>query len=76
MIKGRQWYITRKSLLFVQFREPDFGQIESYECGTKAVGVFPDGRTMFEGIVVSRTRTGLSMTDWRIYQSTDGVSRT
>lgn len=75
MIEGRQWYITRKSFLFVQFRKQDIEQVESYECGTKVVGVFPDGRTMFEGIVIFRTKTGLSMANWRIYQSTDGVPK-
>ena len=75
LIKGRQWYITRESLLFVQFRQQDVKDIPSYQLGVVAVGVFPDERTMFEGTVVAHTKTGLLLNDWSIYGSTDGVSK-
>ena len=74
LIKGRQWYITRESLLFVQFRARDVKNIPSYQLGVVAVGIFPDERTMFKGVVVARTKTGLLLNDWTIYGSTDGVS--
>ena len=74
MIKGRQWYITRESLLFVQFRQQDVEDISFYRLGVEAVGIFPDKRTMFKGIVVAHTKTGLLLNDWTIYGSTDGVS--
>ena len=75
LIKGRQWYITRESLLFVQFRQQDVKDIPFYRLGVEAVGIFPDERTMFKGIVVARTKTGLLLNDWSIYGSTDGVSK-
>ena len=75
MIKGRQWYITRESLLFIQFRPQDVKDILSYQLGVKAIGIFPDERTMFEGIVVAHTKTGLLLNNWSIYGSTDGVSK-
>ena len=74
MIKGRQWYITRESLLYVQLRQQDVKDIPFYRLGVEAVGIFPDKRTMFKGIVVAHTKTGLLLNDWTIYGSTDGVS--
>ena len=75
MIKGRQWYITRESLLFVQFRQQDVKDIPSYQLGVEAVGIFPDERTMFEGTVVAHTKTGLLLSVWSIYGSTGCVSQ-
>ena len=75
LIKGRQWYITRESLLFVQFRQQDVKDIPFYRLGVEAVGIFPDERTMFEGTVVAHTKTGLLLNDWSIYGSTGGVSK-
>ena len=75
LIKGRQWYITRESLLFVQFRQQDVKDIPFYRLGAEAVGIFPDERTMFEGTVVAHTKTGLLLNDWSIYGSTGGVQK-
>lgn len=75
LIKGRQWYITRESLLFVQFRQQDVKDIPSYQLGVEAVGIFPDERTRFEGTVVAHTKTGLLLNDWSIYGSTGGVQK-
>ena len=75
LIKGRQWYITRESLLFVQFRQRDVRDIPSYQLGVEAVGIFPDERTVFRGTVVAHTKTGLSLDDWMIYGSTGGVQK-
>lgn len=75
LIKGRQWYITRESLLFVQFRLQDVKEVPLYQLGLTAVGMFPDERTMFKGTVVARTKTGLLLNDWSIYGSTDGVPK-
>ena len=75
MIKGRQWYITRESLLYVQFRQQDVKDIPFYRLGVEAVGIFPDKRTMFKGIVVAHTKTGLLLNDWSIYGSTDGAQK-
>ena len=75
LIKGRQWYITRESLLFVQFRARDVKNIPSYQLGVVAVGIFPDERTMFKGIVVAHTKTGLLLNAWMIYGSTGGVQK-
>ena len=75
LIKGRQWYITRESLLFIQFRKQDVKDIPFYRLGVEAVGIFPDERTMFKGIVVAHTKTGLLLNDWMIYGSTGGVQK-
>ena len=75
LIKGRQWYITRESLLFVQFRQQDVKDIPFYRLGVEAIGIFPDERTMFKGIVVANTKTGLLLNDWMIYGSTGGVQK-
>ena len=75
MIKGRQWYITRESLLYVQFRQQDVKDIPFYRLGVEAVGIFPDERTMFKGIVVAHTKTGLLLNAWMIYGSTGGESK-
>ena len=75
LIKGRQWYITRESLLFVQFRQQDVKNIPFYQLGVVAIGIFPDERTMFRGTVVAHTKTGLLMDDWMIYGSAGGVQK-
>ena len=75
MIKGRQWYITRESLLFIQFRQQDVKDIPFYQLGVVAIGIFPDERTMFRGTVVAHTKTGLLLNDWSIYGSAGGVSK-
>lgn len=75
LIKGRQWYITRESLLFIQFRPQDVKDIPFYRLGVAAIGMFPDERTMFRGTVVAHTKTGLLLNDWSIYGSTGGVAK-